>query len=48
MRSEEVWQNVSQIVADYPLLECDRCAASVMDWLRDRLWDRRENSAIEN
>lgn len=32
---EEVWQNVSQIVAGYTLLECDRCALAVMDWLRD-------------
>jgi hypothetical protein len=31
---EEVWQNVSQIVAGYALLECDRCAISVMEWLR--------------
>ena len=35
MTREEVWQNVSQIVAEYPLLECDRCAISVMNWLRD-------------
>ena len=32
---EEVWQNVSQIVAAYPVLECARCAVSVMEWLRD-------------
>jgi hypothetical protein len=32
---EEVWQNVSQIVAGYPLLECDRCAISVMEWLKE-------------
>jgi hypothetical protein len=25
---EEVWQNVSQIVAGFPLLECDRCATT--------------------
>ncbi|NEO93347.1 MAG: hypothetical protein F6K56_25295 [Moorea sp. SIO3G5] len=31
---EEIWQGVSQIVAGYPLLECDRCAMSVMEWLR--------------
>jgi hypothetical protein len=24
MTKEEVWQNVSQIVAGFPLLECDR------------------------
>ncbi|MBW4532644.1 MAG: hypothetical protein KME09_01775 [Pleurocapsa minor HA4230-MV1] len=35
MTKEEVWQKVSQIVADYPLLECARCAASVMQWLQD-------------
>jgi hypothetical protein len=35
MTREEVWQNVSQIVAEFPLLECDRCAVSVMNWLRD-------------
>ena len=32
---EEVWLQVSQIVAGYPLLECARCAASVMEWLKD-------------
>jgi hypothetical protein len=31
---EEIWQNISQIVAGYPLLECDRCAISVMEWLK--------------
>lgn len=31
---EEVWQNISQIVAGYPLLECSRCAISVMEWLK--------------
>lgn len=35
MTKQEVWQKVRQIVADYPLLECARCAASVMEWLRD-------------
>ena len=32
---ESVWLHVSQIVAGYPLLECARCAASVMEWLKD-------------
>ena len=32
---EEVWQNVSQIVAGYSLLQCDLCAVSVMEWLRE-------------
>ena len=32
---EEVWQNVSQIIAGYPVLECARCAVSVMEWLRE-------------
>lgn len=35
MTKEEVWQNISQMVAGYPVLECDRCAVSVMEWLRD-------------
>ena len=35
MTKEEVWQRISQIVANYPLLECARCAASVMKWLQD-------------
>ncbi len=35
MTKEEVWQKVSQIVTSYPLLECDRCADSVMEWLHD-------------
>ena len=32
---EEVWLQVSQIVAAYPVLECARCAVSVMEWLQD-------------
>lgn len=35
MTQEEVWLQVSQIVAAYPVLECARCAASVMEWLQD-------------
>ena len=29
MTREEVWQNVSQIVAEYPLLKCDRSLAKI-------------------
>ena len=32
---EEVWLHVSQIVAGYPVLECTRCAISVMEWLQE-------------
>ena len=33
---EEVWRSVGQIAAEYPLLECDRCAIAIMQWLKDR------------
>jgi Papain fold toxin 2 len=29
------WQTVSEIVHRYRLLECDRCAIAVMQWLRE-------------
>lgn len=28
-----IWLEVSKIVAGYPLLECDRCAVAVSNWL---------------
>ena len=33
---EEVWQEISQIVVTYPLLECDKCAIAVMKYLQTR------------
>jgi hypothetical protein len=33
---EEIWQAVGRITINYPLLECDKCALSVMRWLNKR------------
>jgi len=33
MLQEEIWQAVGRITANYPLLECDKCALAVMRWL---------------
>jgi Papain fold toxin 2 len=35
MNDQEIWQTVSEIVTRYQLLECDRCAIAVMQWLRE-------------
>lgn len=35
MDKQFVWQEVSKIVIEYPVMECDRCAIAVSDWLRD-------------
>jgi hypothetical protein len=35
MDNQEIWQTVSEIVTRYQLLECDRCAIAVMQWLRE-------------
>jgi Papain fold toxin 2 len=35
MDDREIWQTVSEIVGCYQLLECDRCAIAVMQWLRE-------------
>lgn len=35
MDDREIWQTVSEIVTRYQLLECDRCAIAVMQWLRE-------------
>lgn len=32
---EEIWRAVSQIVVNYPLLECDKCAIAVMQFLQE-------------
>lgn len=32
---EEVWQAISQIVVHYRLLECDKCAIAVMQFLQE-------------
>ena len=29
-----VWREVENIVSGYPLMECDRCAIDVTNWLR--------------
>jgi hypothetical protein len=31
-----VWDEISRIVAAFPLLECDKCAIAVLKWLNDR------------
>ena len=33
---EKVWQAVGRITINYPLLECDKCALTVMRWLKKR------------
>lgn len=30
---EEIWNEISQIVTQFPILECDKCAIAVMQWL---------------
>jgi hypothetical protein len=32
---EETWQGISEIVVNYPILECQDCALAVIEWLRD-------------
>ena len=34
MDKQFVWQKVGKIVTSYPVMECDRCAIAVSDWLR--------------
>ena len=29
-----IWREVKKIVSSYPLLECDRCAIAVSNWLK--------------
>ncbi len=31
---EEIWQKVGQIAVAYPLLECDKCAIALAQWLK--------------
>ena len=33
---EEIWQAIGRITINYPLLECDKCALTVMRWLKKR------------
>jgi hypothetical protein len=33
LSKEEVWQEISQIVIKFSLLECDKCATTIMAWL---------------
>ena len=35
-RQEEIWQAIGRITINYPLLECDKCALTVMRWLKRR------------
>ena len=35
MDNQQIWQNVGEIVSSYEILECDRCAIAVMQWLRE-------------
>ena len=34
MEQEAVWQEIGKIVVTYPIMECDRCAITIMSWLR--------------
>jgi Papain fold toxin 2 len=31
----EIWESISQIVVNYPVLECERCAIALRSWLMD-------------
>ena len=31
--TQEIWGEISQIAANFSLLECDKCAIAVMEWL---------------
>lgn len=33
--AEEVYREISKIVVNFPLLECDKCAVAVMQWLNE-------------
>ncbi len=33
---EEIWQKVGEIAVSYPLLECDKCAIALAQWLQSR------------
>lgn len=33
LSAEEVYREIGKIVANFPLLECDECAKTVMQWL---------------
>jgi hypothetical protein len=35
MNKQFIWQEVGKIVTGYPVMECDRCAIAVSNWLRD-------------
>ena len=36
LSKEEIWQRVGQIAIAYPLLECDKCAITIMQWLKSQ------------
>jgi hypothetical protein len=36
LSSEAVWQKVGKIAVSYPLLECDKCAIALAQWLQAR------------
>ena len=35
-RQEEIWQAIGRITINFPLLECDKCALTIMRWLKKR------------
>ena len=35
-KQEEIWQAVGRITVNFPLLGCDKCAITVMRWLKKR------------
>ena len=35
-KQEEIWQAIGRITINFPLLECDKCALTVMRWLKKR------------
>lgn len=37
-KQEEIWQAVGRITINFPLLECDKCALTVMRWLFCDWW----------
>lgn len=35
LANEEIYQQVGNLVSSFKLLECDKCAAAVIEWLRE-------------
>jgi hypothetical protein len=34
MDKQFVFKQIKNIIADYPIMECDRCAVAISDWLK--------------